>query len=425
MNAKADWVLDTLAAACAPAGAPVAYPSSALPASERAWQYFDRGEAAPPIAGEDGLLDFGDGVEDIVASAFWHLSRWEERPGSPRDRHGRFAAASALFDPEQPAVDGLLRRFQAATGRARRDGFTVVLTHDIDTPRRWTSGRAVIAAGGRMRAAAVTRSRDALAAEARGLATLPLAALRGRDPNWSFARMREIEAARGARATHFLMAGHHHPTDGDATAYDAVRAKMVDLVLAQGDEVGLHPSYTASDHPDRLRMEAARLRALMPTPPRSVRFHFLRHDPHHTPVQLAALGFALDSSLGYADRPGLRGGFSFPYRPYDLDADAPHDLLELPLAVMDTTLSDERYLGLDAESGYLRAVAVLEQVAEIGGTVAILWHNDRFAGPYARGWDRCYERLLDWVVARGGTLCACEDILDARDEAFSSMPTGR
>ena len=66
-----------------------------------------------------------------------------------------------------------------------------------------------------------------------------------------------------------------------------------------------------------------------------MRFHFLRHDPHHSPAELAALGFLLDSSLGYADRPGLRGGFSFPYRPYDLDADAPHDLLELPLAVMD------------------------------------------------------------------------------------------
>ena len=80
---------------------------------------------------------------------------------------------------------------------------------------------------------------------------------------------------------------------------------------------------------------------------------------------------------------------------------------------MDATLTDDRYLGLDPDAGYLRAVSVLERVAEIGGTVAILWHNDRFAGPYARGWDRCYERILDWVVARGGDLCACEDVLDA------------
>jgi hypothetical protein len=109
----------------------------------------------------------------------------------------------------------------------------------------------------------------------------------------------------------------------------------------------------------------------------------------------------------------MRAGFSFPYHPYDLASEQPLGLVELPLAVMDATLSDQRYLGLDADAGYLRSISVLERVAEAGGTVAILWHNDRFAGSYARGWDRCYERLLDWVVARGGRLCACEDVLDS------------
>lgn len=411
MNARADWVLETLRSACAPAVAEVSYPSAALPASPAAWEYFDRGQSAPPGLGDSGMLDFGDGVEDIIASAFWHLSRWEERPGSPRDRHGRFAAASALADPERPAVDALLQRFQQATGLGRCDRFRVVLTHDIDTPRRWTSPRTVVAAGARMKAAALRLQRADLASEARGLAALPVAVLRGRDPNWSFQRIHEIEAARGGRSTHFLLAGHHHPADGDAGAYGAVRARLVDLIAAQGDEVGLHPSYTTGDHPDRLQRERDTLRSLTGSPLRSARFHFLRHDPHTSLAELERLGFALDSSHGYADRPGLRAGFSFPYRPYDLARDRPLDLVELPLALMDATLSDSRYLGLDAEAGYLRSVEVLERVASVGGTVAILWHNDRFAGHYARGWDRCYERILDWVVARGGELCACEDVL--------------
>ena len=73
MNARAAWVVETLASACAPPKegvAEIAYPSSALPGSEAAWEYFDRGEAAPPVLQEGGLLDFGDGVEDVVASAF-------------------------------------------------------------------------------------------------------------------------------------------------------------------------------------------------------------------------------------------------------------------------------------------------------------------------------------------------------------------
>jgi Family of unknown function (DUF7033) len=420
------WAFETLRTACAPGAIEIgsAYPSSALPASEAAWRYLDGDETRPPRLAEDGLLDFGDGILDVIASAFWHLSRWEERSG-PRDRHGRFAASASLVDPERPAVDALLERFRAATGLERRNGFTVVLTHDIDTPLRWTSRRSVISAGARLKQAIGHRRGVDLSAEARGLASLPLQAVRRSDPNWSFQRIREIEAAHGARSTHFLLGGHHHPADGDGAAYDRVRVRLVDLIASQGDEIGLHPSYTTSDHPDRLEGEKRRLESLTGAPLRSVRFHFLRHDTHRSLRQLDRLGFALDSSQGYADRPGMRAGFSFPYRPYDIAADRPLDLVELPLAVMDATLSDDRYLGLSAEDGFRRATAVLERVAEAGGTVAVLWHNDRFAGPYARGWDRCYDRLLGWVHDRGGRLCACEDVLAQLPDGLRPPPGAR
>ena len=41
---------------------------------------------------------------------------------------------------------------------------------------------------------------------------------------------------------------------------------------------------------------------------------------------------------------------------------------------------------------------------EAGGSVAVLWHTDRFDPAYARGWDSAYERLLGWVRERGGRL---------------------
>jgi hypothetical protein len=418
--ARASWAIATLASATADPDARPEYPSRALPASEAAWDYFRRGDSTPPRLVDDGLLDFGDGVEDIVASAFWHLSRWEERPGSPRDRHGRFAAASALADPERPAVDALVERFRDATGAQRRHGFTVVLTHDVDTPRRWTGRRSVVAAAWRMKMAVKAGRRSELAAEARGLAALPGVIARRRDPNWSFSRIRQIERSHGGRSTYFLMAGHHHPVDGDGAAYDRVRARLVAELLEGGDEVGLHPSYTTSEHPARLHDEQARLEQLTGRQLASVRFHFLRLDPHRNLPELDRLGFRLDSSAGFADRPGMRAGFSFPYHPYDLGTESPLRIVELPLAVMDATLSDDRYLGLNVRQGLDRARSVLERVARAGGTVAILWHNDRFAGPYARGWDRAYDRLLGWVRERGGRLCACEDVL----EDLAAMPRG-
>jgi hypothetical protein len=415
---KATYALEELARICGSAAA-VSYPSSALPASEAAWRLF-AGEAVPaPRAGDDGFVDFGDGVADLVMSTFWHLSRWEELPGTARDERGRFPATAALFDPETAAADRLVERFRAIAGAPPTGTLTVALTHDIDTPRRWTGIRAVAGAAARAKAAALARRRGELARELRGLAALPRHRARGTDPNWCFERMAEIERAHGGRSTYFVIAGHHHPADGTAPhAYDRVRPAVVTQVLAQGDELGLHPSYTASERLELIAEERARLEALAGQAVRGVRFHYLRHDAHSTLPELDRLGFTYDSSHGYADRPGMRAGLSFPYRPYGLGSDRPLDMLELPLVVMDATLAEERHLGLSAEAGFERATATLERAAGAGGTVSVLWHNDRFEPAYARGWDRAYDRLLAWVRERGGRVCAAA-------EAVADVPTLR
>jgi hypothetical protein len=403
---KARYALEELLRASGAPAAEMVYPSTRLPGSEAAWRLFSGEPAPPPRAGADGLVDFGDGVEDAVMSAFWHLSRWEERPGTARDERGRFPGAAALFDPAEPAVDAILLRLREAVGAPPPAGFAVALTHDVDVPWRWYGPRAARAAAARAKAAARGGRGSELLAELRGLATAPLHTLRGTDPNWSFERIAEVERAHDGRSTYFVMAGHHHPADGPAAAaYDRRRPAIVTQVLAQGDELGLHPSYTASDTPELIAEERARLEALAGAPVQGVRFHYLRHDTHRTLPELDRLGFTYDSTQGFADRPGMRAGFSFPYRPYDVAADRPLDLIELPLVVMDVSLSEERYLGLPAAAGFERAVTILERAAAAGGSVAVLWHTDRFDRAYARGWDRAYDRLLGWVRERGGRLC--------------------
>ena len=229
---------------------------------------------------------------------------------------------------------------------------------------RWSGLRAVAGAAARAKAAATGRRRHDLVRELRGLAELPRHRARGTDPNWCFERIAEIERSHDAFSTYFVLAGHHHPADGAAPAvYERVRPAIVTQVTAQGDELGLHPSYTASEDLSLIAEERARLEGLAGGPVRGVRFHYLRHDAHATLPELDRLGFAYDSSQGYADGPGMRAGLSHPYRPYHLAADRPLDMLELPLVVMDATLAEDRYLGLGADAGLDRAIAVLERAA--------------------------------------------------------------
>jgi hypothetical protein len=417
---RARWTIETLLGACAaPAAEAVRYGAAGgLPASERAWRWFEDDAAAPPRLLDGGMLDFGDGGGDLVASAFWHLSRWEERPGSTRDEHGRFPASAALADPSRPAVDALLREFRREVGDAGTTPFTVALTHDVDNPWRWSRPRALLGAAARARGAARAGRRGDAARDVLGLAAAPVRRLRRSDPNWSYERIAAIERAHGGRSTYFVMAGHHVPADGpDPAVYERLRPAIVAQVEAQGDEVGLHPSYTASEHPERIAEERAHLAEVAGSPVPGVRFHYLRHDTHATLPELDRLGFAYDSSQGFGDAIGLRAGFSFPYRPYHLAAERPLGLVELPLAVMDATLAEERYLGLSPAAGLEGTIALLERVADIGGTVAILWHTERFSREYARGWDRVYDQVLEWVAGRGGRLVTAAEAVSASGRA--------
>ncbi len=370
-----------------------------LPYDAAAWEQAERGERP------DG---------DELVEAFFHLARLEELEG-PRDEHGRFPAAASCLDPLDPPLERLRRRLGLEPPRWRGARFAVALTHDVDVPWRWTR-RAVRGSAARVKSHVLARRGSAAAREARALAGLPLHRLRGTDPNWRFRELLEAEREHGASSTFFLLAGHNDPHDGASPeTYDRLRPRLVETILAGGGEVGLHGSYLAARDPALLREELAVLGELG-AEVQGQRYHYLRLEPHANLGPLAELGLRYDSTLGFPDAPGFRAGIAHPFRPWDLEADRPHDLVEIPLAAMDVTLGEERYLGLSAREAEERLIGLLDRAAENGGGFSILWHTDRFDRATARGWDRLYFRLLDAVRERGGVcLRAGELAQDAAD----------
>ena len=375
---KARWVLDTLGAHDLGFG-------DDLPYRAASWERVERGE-----------LPEGDDL----AEAFFHLARLEER-GAPRDRHGRFSAASSRLDPLDPPLERLRAKLGLEPPRWGGARFALALTHDVDTPWRWTR-IGVLGAAARLKRHVRTGRSGAALREARALSAVPAHKLRRTDPNWSFERILRVEAARGARSTFFVMAGHRHPADGAAPeAYERLRPRLVELLQAGGAEVGLHGSYTAAENESALAAEKEELETLA-GPVRGHRYHYLRVDPHRNLAPLERLGFAYDSSLGFADAPGFRAGIAHPFRPWDVERDRPLDLVQIPLAAMDVTFSEEQYLGLPASEAERRLIALVDWAAEHGGGFAVLWHTDRYDPATSRGWDRLYLRLLEAVRARGG-----------------------
>jgi len=315
---------------------------------------------------------------------------------APRDEHGRPKPPPEPPGPRVAELAALLGKRLGQKPRGYPGGarFLVALTHDVDLLGGGGAGTGLR----RLAGGAVHFSSDRLR---EGSAFL-LDAASGRDPSFPLAEM--IEA--GPRSTCFFLTRQDDPCDGYPERYRPKLAEALDATAAAGFEIGLHASYRARERPGAIAQEAAPL-----DHPQGLRHHYLRCDPDRLAAELRHAGLRYDSSIGWASQPGLRAGTPYPYRLWDAERREPGGW-ELPLVVMDATLAEERYLGLDADRAFGAAVEALEPVAEHGGAVAILWHPPSHHPRLSKGYDRLYRRLLAWIGEQGGQVGTAAETLD-------------
>ena len=109
---------------------------------------------------------------DDLAEAFFHLARVEERGGRARPARALPAASSAASIPLDPPLERLRRRLGLEPPRWDGARFAVALTHDVDTPWRWTR-LGVRGAAARLQGMRCGPPRRAGVREARALAAVP------------------------------------------------------------------------------------------------------------------------------------------------------------------------------------------------------------------------------------------------------------
>ena len=328
-------------------------------------------------------------VDDALLDEVFSLLTLAHEREAELDEHARPLPPA---EPPGPRV----AEIAAGLGLERRgypggERFLVALTHDVD----------LLGVGGfpaslrRLAAGVVRRSAERLR---EGWAFL-FDALARRDPAFPLERM-------GPPSTCFFLTRQDDPHDGYPKRYRPALPAALARTAADGRELGLHASYRARERAGQIAEEARPLADVQ-----GLRHHYLRSDPERLAVELRAAGLRYDSSIGWASQPGLRAGTPYPYRLWDAERREP-GAWELPFVLMDATLSEERYLGLDAARAYEVAVAALEPVAEHGGAVAILWHPPSHHPRLSRGYDRLYGRLLSWIDEQGGRTGTAAEVLD-------------
>jgi glycosyltransferase involved in cell wall biosynthesis len=312
---------------------------------------------------------------DIVAGAFFLLSRWDERHVPVRDRLGRMPLSAGAFGQiaglsvDEPLIETYLDALRAALRMRPPAGWGVALTHRVDGLRMRTP----------VRLAALAR-RDGPRALAR--------AVLGPDPWDNLPDVLETTWRRGLRSTIFL------PAD----IAPGTSRRLAAAVRAGGGEVALSASPAAAEDWWRLAEELARLRG-HDGPLQGVHLPALRLGHQETLRRLEAAGAAYTCDPAVADTSGFVTGLARPHRPYLIAEDRPAELLWVPLATSDASLAAE--CSGDPEAARERALALLERVRRAGGRVAVMWHSTTIAGARGPAWRDLWGDLVD-ELGRGG-----------------------
>ncbi len=374
-----------------------------------------RGVPSGEAASDDGPADQPSVfVEaDIISSAFFFLSRWEEVKSSVVDAHGRFPASEAyavryeLMD--RPVVDEYaltLREYigHGPLGRAPvspwRAGYAFCASHDIDC----------ISLFGTLKSTASALKRSC---RRNWRAAIPVIVDASRcvigrrpDPADNLRQVSAVDCAQGALGSFFLFGG-------GATRYDSPYVldsmrEAVHELASQGHEIGLHGSYSSMCRAGRLEMEWGALSRIADLPVASVRQHYLRLRVPDTWRAMAEAGLETDSSLGYAQREGFRAGTCYPFQTYDALADQRLNLWEVPLIAMDATLYG--YRGLSPHQTLVELERLLRTVRHVGGVFTVLWHNTTFYEPLQPNGASTFRRLLDIAAKDDAKRCTISTV---------------
>ncbi len=322
--------------------------------------------------------------KDIIASAFYFLSAWDEYTSPVKlDVNKRFAYADSLQAQlsldDMPVVDRYCSILARAISTSLPDFgsinvwdndclYALTVSHDIDYWEYWTK----------------EYYHDFFQYNMQRLFKSPLRAiyklgahfihkkLCRQNTRKATARLIKKEQEEMVDASYFVLA-----CDNQAEKRHNYFAKYGSKICALVPNIELHASQACGFSVDQLRIERKRLFDL-DIVTKGVRIHYLNMNYHTSFSIMEAAGVSYDSSLAYWENYGYRAGTSYPFYPYKLTENRPYYVLEIPLVVMDTSLFSPKAMHLSIFSALTHIKRLLTLAKKNNSHLGILWHNTVF-----------------------------------------------
>jgi hypothetical protein len=336
---------------------------------------------------------------DLFAAVFYMISRYEEYLPFEGDRYGRFPAGESLAGKhgflEMPVVDLWLEDLREKLKKRFRNlqlasaAFQFQPTCDIDLPFAFLHRGMFRTLGAGIRAGLKNGP------EQRQLRRQVLGG-EAKDPFDTYSEMETIHSRHGVRPKIFFLTAKYGKYDKSISPKSAAFRELVKQSMNYAD-VGIHPSFRASDSPAELQREVRMLTGITEQKISRSRQHYLRFSLPGSYQDYLAAGIREEYSMGFASAAGFRAGTARPFFFYDLLKEEVTPLRVFPFQVMDRTLKD--YMKLDPRQAMERILSLADAVRKTGGTFSSIWHNDAFSdyGEW-NGWKDVYLQMMEALL---------------------------
>jgi len=368
---------------------------------------FDQNDQQEMITEKDGCVTIN---YDIVASAFYFLSGWNEYVNSQKDQYGRVSFKSSMLNQLNiiniPVVNYYFDILHSAQIRLHPQEkkkiwggktFGVALTHDIDTCRSaWIEG-----------SFSELKKKNFLS-----IPKLIFRRFTGKDDWFNFRIISKIDKRYADSSTFYFLPQKGKSGSWANADYD-VTSKSIQKEISElkdgGHEISVHGSFGTHLDTEKLKKEIERIGK---SPVVGNRFHFLMFDAEKTVSVLEVCNIKYDATLGFAEQPGFRRGTCYPFFLYNFEKNRISEVIEIPLIVMDTTLGHPKYLGLTQDESFEKVKPLIDEVVKFNGVLTILWHNTYFSDYKYTGWKDVYVKILDYCKKNNGVLTSGKAIYE-------------
>jgi len=368
-----------------------------------------------PILGTDSFYKVTKGnlvfQHDLLKSAFFLLSGYQEYKATTKDSLGRFPYPSSIQSRYnfvgKPIVNYYfkiiiegIREFCEANQiclvkKTAYRNFAFFLTHDVDRVKYYNLNTFLYNLKTVLGFTTPTINKKdqirTLISIGINLANI----FRKTDPYWNFAFLHDLEKQFGLKSTYFFLPKDTKHVDAQYSFSQKSIRELLRFLMANGNEIGLPGTALSAHSLEALSSNKQELEQAIANKVKGIRQHRLLWVHPATGINQDEVGFLYDTSLGFAAHEGFRNSYAHPFKLYDFENNRMLNHWEIPLNLMDATLFF--YRKLTFEDARRSVESLIAEVKKFNGVFTLLWHNSYLNEREQPGITKFYVDLLHQI----------------------------